>query len=115
MGKFFSNYGFQQVAQATVHQPGKSMERYAAQMTNKIMLRKKKWKIFVVEIFIKNTKQLVVREAGVKDYRLKRLRLFLILFSVLYFHLFCYSTGKIHVDVYVTVRGRMQLKSLAGG
>ena len=35
------------------------------------------------------------------------------IFSV-YFHLFCYSTGKIQVDVYVTFRRRMQLKSRAG-
>ena len=39
---------------------------------------------------------------------------FLIMFSALYFHLFCYSTGKIQVDVYVTFRGRIQLKFRAG-
>ena len=40
---------------------------------------------------------------------------FLIIFSAFYFYLFCYSTGKIQVDVFVTFGGLMQLKSRAGG
>ena len=41
-------------------------------------------------------------------------RLLYHIFSV-YFHVFCYSTGKIHVNIYFNCRGLMQLKSRDGG
>ena len=47
-----------------------------------------------------------------RTYRLERL---FNQFSALFFHLFCYCIGNYHVDVYLTFRGRLLLKSRAGG
>ena len=62
----------------------------------------------VLEWTVRNCDVVTKQQNGDRD-------VFLSIISVLYFHLFYSGTWKIHVDVDVAFRGRMLLKSRAGG